>query len=364
MPPVTELLKIVADPSRCQSSHLFAFITAANEVWGRVLFLHLFVSLVAVPGPLVQGTVFTPVCLCGRCAWSHVPSGVSVQKGSLSGGLCPGGLCPGASVWGSLSGEVSVWGLRGYLFREGVCPGGLCLGSLSKRSLSSGLCLGKYLVGGLCPGGLCPGASVWGSLSGEVSVWGLRGYLFREGVCPGGLCLGSLSKRSLSSGLCLGEYLSGEGLFPRACVQGHLYPRSLCVDVSVQMSPSGRPPSGQRPSCMVKSGPYTSYCNAALLQKLFGCAEEEALAGSSQNKWPMDPSGVQSYWPQWWRGSPGIQSKQSGNLRTQADGDGRVVVGRRYVTSSQNYAQVEVDELIFFNQALLENEVMELYNMY
>ena len=98
-------------------------------------------------GSLGQGTVFTPVCLCGLCAWSlsrglflgvsvlgsiglGVSEGiclgrVSVQ-GSLSGGLCPGGLCPGVSVWGSIwlgvsVQEISVWG--------SICLGGLCPGT-------------------------------------------------------------------------------------------------------------------------------------------------------------------------------------------------------------------------------------------
>ena len=55
---------------------------------------------------------------------------------------------------------------------------------------------------------------------------------------------------------------------------------------------------------------------------------------------------------------------RSGYSSTYTDGDGRVVVGRWYVTSSHNYAHVEVDELIFFNQVLLEEEVRELYNIY
>ena len=33
-------------------------------------------------------------------------------------------------------------------------------------------------------------------------------------------------------------------------------------------------------------------------------------------------------------------------------------------TRSQNYAHVEMDELNFFNEALLNEEVRELYNMY
>ena len=56
--------------------------------------------------------------------------------------------------------------------------------------------------------------------------------------------------------------------------------------------------------------------------------------------------------------------QEHGNPRTKTDGDSRVVVGRRYVTSNDDYSHVEVDELIFFNKALLEVEVMKLYNLY
>ena len=45
-------------------------------------------------------------------------------------------------------------------------------------------------------------------------------------------------------------------------------------------------------------------------------------------------------------------------------GDGRVVVGRKYVYTNNYYAHVEMDELIFFNQALSVEEVMELHNTY
>ena len=55
---------------------------------------------------------------------------------------------------------------------------------------------------------------------------------------------------------------------------------------------------------------------------------------------------------------------QYGHSNTYTDGVGRVVVGRRYVTRSQDYAHVEVDELIFFNKALLAEEVRDLYNLY
>ena len=46
------------------------------------------------------------------------------------------------------------------------------------------------------------------------------------------------------------------------------------------------------------------------------------------------------------------------------EGTGQVVIGRRYINSNRDYAHVEVDELIFFNHALSDEEVEELYNMY
>ena len=45
-------------------------------------------------------------------------------------------------------------------------------------------------------------------------------------------------------------------------------------------------------------------------------------------------------------------------------GDGRVVVGKKYVYINNYYSHVEMDELIFFNKALLEEEVRELHNVY
>ena len=77
------------------------FIPPANEVWGKVMFLHLSVS------HSVQGGSLYDVTSC-LAAWSHVPSG--------------GGLC----LWSHVPS------------RRGLCPGGsLCLGVFSvQRSLS------------------------------------------------------------------------------------------------------------------------------------------------------------------------------------------------------------------------------------
>ena len=41
---------------------------------------------------------------------------------------------------------------------------------------------------------------------------------------------------------------------------------------------------------------------------------------------------------------------------------GRIVVGRRWVNLDQEYASVQVDELIFFNRALTNVELESIYN--
>ena len=70
----------------------------------------------------------------------------------------------------------------------------------------------------------------------------------------------------------------------------------------------------------------------------------------------------------------GVQAFRDGTLREsqstgaedgdKTTGDGRVVVGRRYINTNGDYAHVEVDELIFFNQALSTEEINQLYNMH
>ena len=70
----------------------------------------------------------------------------------------------------------------------------------------------------------------------------------------------------------------------------------------------------------------------------------------------------------------GIRTYEDGTFRnrhlsgseedTQTVSDGRVVIGRKYVYRTGDYAHVEVDELIFFNEALTDDEVRDLYNMY
>ena len=41
-------------------------------------------------------------------------------------------------------------------------------------------------------------------------------------------------------------------------------------------------------------------------------------------------------------------------------GDGRILIGRSFSGVDGNYASVEVDELLFFNEALTEPEIIQL----
>ena len=43
-------------------------------------------------------------------------------------------------------------------------------------------------------------------------------------------------------------------------------------------------------------------------------------------------------------------------------GDGRIVVGRRLTNLDENYASVQVDELIYFNASLTSDDVQSIYN--
>ena len=45
---------------------------------------------------------------------------------------------------------------------------------------------------------------------------------------------------------------------------------------------------------------------------------------------------------------------------SRSAGDGRIVVGRRYTNRNWDYASVQVDELIFFDQALTQEEINTL----
>ena len=50
------------------------------------------------------------------------------------------------------------------------------------------------------------------------------------------------------------------------------------------------------------------------------------------------------------------------NVSPSSAGDGRIVLGRRYTDKDKDYASVQVDELIFFNQALTNDQVELIYN--
>ena len=43
-------------------------------------------------------------------------------------------------------------------------------------------------------------------------------------------------------------------------------------------------------------------------------------------------------------------------------GDGKLVLGKRYVDEDDNYAWIDLDELVFFNRKLTAPEVMKIYN--
>ena len=74
---------------------------------------------------------------------------------------------------------------------------------------------------------------------------------------------------------------------------------------------------------------------------------------------PNSGEGIQAF-----RDGALISRHQSGSDGDQIVGDGRVVVGKKYANTNNYYVHVEMDELIFFNRALLEEEVRELYSMY
>ena len=48
--------------------------------------------------------------------------------------------------------------------------------------------------------------------------------------------------------------------------------------------------------------------------------------------------------------------------RSYSTGDGRIVVGRYYPDRNERYSSVQVDELIYFNAALRNDDVQLIYN--
>ena len=73
---------------------------------------------------------------------------------------------------------------------------------------------------------------------------------------------------------------------------------------------------------------------------------------------PKNRQGIQIYYD-------GVQTKND-EVKFAWDiptGDGRVVVGRRTTSLEQDYTGVDVDELMFFNKKLSDQEIMDIKNI-
>ena len=57
-----------------------------------------------------------------------------------------------------------------------------------------------------------------------------------------------------------------------------------------------------------------------------------------------------------------VVSDKYKDTRSLTAGDGRIVVGRLYTDQDQDYASVEVDELIYFDTALTSDDVQLIHN--
>ena len=58
-----------------------------------------------------------------------------------------------------------------------------------------------------------------------------------------------------------------------------------------------------------------------------------------------------------------VGSRTTKTVLARVAGDGRIVVGRRFTNQDMDYANVQVDELNFFNQSLTSAEVQSIYNI-
>ena len=56
-----------------------------------------------------------------------------------------------------------------------------------------------------------------------------------------------------------------------------------------------------------------------------------------------------------------VASDTSKTERSNPVREGRIVVGRTYTDKDEAYGSVQVDELIYFNQALIESEIKAIY---
>ena len=57
-----------------------------------------------------------------------------------------------------------------------------------------------------------------------------------------------------------------------------------------------------------------------------------------------------------------VEGTQYGGNCDATPGDGKLVLGKRYVDEDDNYAWIDVDELVFFNRKLTASEGMKIYN--
>ena len=111
----------------CCNKH-YVFLPPANEVWGKVMFLHLCVILFTCGGVCLQG-----VSIQGE-GFYNWGGGSSSSGGSASRSVC---------IWG---GSVS----RGFCIQGGSASRGVCIQG------------GVYLHGGLPPGGQTPQSDITG----------------------------------------------------------------------------------------------------------------------------------------------------------------------------------------------------------
>ena len=55
-------------------------------------------------------------------------------------------------------------------------------------------------------------------------------------------------------------------------------------------------------------------------------------------------------------------AKDTSGFTIRHSGDGRIVIGREFTDRDDLYVSMHIDELIFFNQALTDDNVNKLYN--
>ena len=57
-----------------------------------------------------------------------------------------------------------------------------------------------------------------------------------------------------------------------------------------------------------------------------------------------------------------VSVHQSENIVGRSPEDGRLVLGRRYTHGDQDYATIDLDDLVFFNRKLTAQEVAQIYD--